>query len=239
MKKVFFIILIVALNAMIGCKHDLPIAISKTNGGTNPIDTVIIIPPPPVDTMICFESQILPLFVSSCAKSGCHDAITAEEDLTLTNYQAIMGGIEANNPSNSEFLEVMLLPQSDNKAMPPAANAPMSAEQIALITQWINQGAQNTTNCANTCDTTLFQYTAHIKPIMSTYCNGCHQGTSPSAGINTSTHAGLNAIVINGKLVGSVDHLVGFSAMPKSQPKMDICLRTKIRKWALAGGPNN
>ena len=239
MKKVIFIISLVVLNAAIGCKHDFPVAISEINGGANPNDTTIINPPPPVDTMICFESQILPLFVSSCAKSGCHDAITAEEDLTLTNYQQIMHGIHANNPSQSLYLHLMLLPQSNGNAMPPSPNAPMSADQIALITQWINQGAQNTTNCANTCDTTLFKYTVDIKPIMSTYCNGCHQGTSPSAGINTSTYAGMSTIVANGKLVGSIDHLVGYSGMPKSQPLMDNCLRTKIRKWALAGGPNN
>jgi len=239
MKKVIFAISIIALNALISCKHELPIAISET-GNSSPIDTTIIPPPPPPeDTIVCFESQILPLFVSSCAKSGCHDAITAEEDLTLTNYQAIMEGIQANNPGQSEFLHVMLLPQSNENAMPPAPNTPMTPEQIALITQWINQGAQNTTNCASNCDTTLFAYTADIKPIMSTYCNGCHQGTSPSAGINTSTHAGLSAIVFNGKLVGSIYHLAGFSAMPKNQPLMSNCFRTKISKWALAGAPNN
>jgi hypothetical protein len=236
MKRALFTISIIALIALVGCKHDLQMAITELNGGS---DTTIINPPPPVDTMICFESQILPLFISSCAKSGCHDAISAEKDYILTSYQAIMEEIVPFNPNNSKFLEVMLLPASENDAMPPLPDARITAEQIALITQWINQGAQNTTNCANTCDTTLFKYTADIKPIVSTYCNGCHQGTSPSAGINTSTYAGISAIVANGKLVGSVDHLVGYSGMPKSQPLMDNCLRTKIRKWALAGGPNN
>ena len=238
MKRIAIVTSIFAALMVTSCKHDLPVAISDLNGGgTGPIDTTIIIPP--VDTVICFESQILPLFVSSCAKSGCHDAITAEKDLVLTNYQAIMEGINANDLSDSEFLQVMLLPQSNEDAMPPAPNLPMTQEQIALITQWINQGAQNTTNCANTCDTTLFQYTAHIKPIMSTYCNGCHQGTSPSAGVNTSTHAGLNTIAENGKLVGTINHLNGFSFMPQNQPKIDICFRTKIQKWVLAGSPNN
>jgi hypothetical protein len=74
---------------------------------------------------------------------------------------------------------------------------------------------------------------------MSTYCNGCHQGTSPSAGINTSTHTGLSAIAANGKLVGVTNHLPGFSFMPQNQPLMDACYRTKIQKWVLAGAPNN
>lgn len=236
MKKALFTISIIVLIALIGCKHDLQMSVAELNGGS---DTTIINPPPPVDTLICFESQILPLFVSSCAKSGCHDAITAEKDYILTSYQSIMEEIVPFNPNDSKFLEVMLLPASENDAMPPLPSARMTAEQIALITQWINQGAQNTTNCANTCDTTQFQYTAHIKPIMSTYCNGCHQGTSPSAGVNTSTHAGLSAIAANGKLVGVTNHLPGFSIMPQNQPLMDACYRTKIRKWVLAGAPNN
>ena len=41
--------------------------------------------PPPVsggggggtgNTTVCFETEILPIFQSNCAKSGCHDAIT-------------------------------------------------------------------------------------------------------------------------------------------------------------------
>ena len=131
MKRALFTISIIALIALVGCKHDLQMAITELNGGS---DTTIINPPPPVDTMICFESQILPLFVSSCAKSGCHDAITAEKDYILTSYQAIMEEIVPFNPNDSKFLEVMLLPATENDAMPPLPSPRMTAEQIALIT---------------------------------------------------------------------------------------------------------
>ena len=56
MKKALFTISVIALIALVGCKHDLQMAITELNGGS---DTTIINPPPPVDTMICFESQIL------------------------------------------------------------------------------------------------------------------------------------------------------------------------------------
>lgn len=181
MKRIASITSIFPALLVSSCKHDLPIAISDLNGRTGLIETTIIIPA--VGNIICFESQILPLFVSLCAKSDFHDANTEKKDLTLTNYQAIMDGINANYASDSEFLQVMLLPQSNEDAMGTALNAPMIQEQIALITQWINQGAHNTTNYSFT--------------------------------------------------------LNDFSFMPQNQPKIDICFRTKIQKWVLAGSPNN
>lgn len=239
--------LIVLMSASIAfissCKHELDY---PDDGNGNPIDTThspvdttdndTIIPPPPVDTMICFESQILPLFVSNCAMPGCHDAATHEEGLRLYTYSGIVSHITAFHPTSGSLMHSIL---GTNDIMPPSPYSPMSSSQIALIQQWINQGAQNTTNCANTCDTTAFTYSADIAPIMSTFCNGCHGGAFPSAGINTSSWSGLQASVTDGSLLGSVEHNSNFSAMPKNAAKMDDCNITKIRKWIQAGAPNN
>ena len=90
-----------------------------------------------------------------------------------------------------------------------------------------------------TCDTTTFKYATDIASIMSSSCNGCHGESSPSAGINTSTWSGLQTIVSDGSLLGSIQHAGGFSPMPKSQAKLDACNISKIRKWIEAGAPNN
>ncbi len=224
------------------CKHELdypdgngnPIDTTTTPIDTSGNDTTIIPPPPPVDTMICFESQILPLFISNCAMPDCHDAITHEEGLRLYDYSHIISHISAFNPTSGSVMHSIM-----NGSMPPNPYNNLSNDQIALIQQWINQGALNTTNCASTCDTTAFTYSADIAPMMGTYCNGCHSGSFPSGGINTSTHAGLQTSVNNGSLLGSVQHASGFSAMPKSAAKMDDCNITKIRKWIQAGALNN
>ena len=221
------------------CKHEL----DHPDDAGNPIDTTgnpndTVVPPPPVDTMVCFESEILPLFVSNCAMPGCHDAITHEEGLRLYDYAHIIQDIVPNQPTQGDLMEVILETDPD-KIMPPPPSNPLSSAQIALIQQWINQGAQNTTNCANTCDTTAFTYSADIAPIMSSYCNGCHSGTFPSGGINTVSWANLQTIVTDGSLLGSVQHNTNFSAMPKNTAKMDDCNITKIRKWIQAGAPNN
>jgi ribosomal protein S16 len=126
-----------------------------------------------------------------------------------------------------------------NDIMPPQPYSPLTSPQIALIQQWISQGAQNTSNCANICDTTAFNYTADVAPILSNFCNGCHGGSFPSDGIITSSWASLQAIVNDGRLIGSIQHESGFSPMPKGSAKMNACNITKIRKWIQAGALNN
>ena len=124
-------------------------------------------------------------------------------------------------------------------SMPPSPNSALSADQISLIQLWINQGAKNTTNCASTCDTTAFNYAADVAPILSTFCNGCHSGNYPSAGITTSSWSSIQAIVYDGRLLGSIQHLNGFSPMPKGSAMMNACNIIKIRKWIQAGALNN
>ena len=230
--------MLVALSCIFSssCKHELDYPDANPNPTDttgNPIDTTT---PPPVDTMVCFESEILPLFVSNCAMSGCHDAITHEEGLRLYTYSGIASHITAFHPTSGSVMHSIL---GTSDIMPPQPYSPLTSSQIALLQQWINQGAQNTTNCANTCDSTAFKYAADIAPIMSTFCNGCHGGSFPSAGINTSTWAGLQTTAGNGHLLGSVQHASGFSAMPKGTAMMDECNITKIRNWIQAGALNN
>jgi hypothetical protein len=256
MKRLLSIISLLSIIGFSSCKHELiyPDNADNTNnngnnngggnngggnngggnngGGNNGGET-------PEDTIVCFETEILPLFQSSCAMSGCHDAITHEEGIRLYTYSGIMQEIVPFQPTEGDIME-SITDNDPDKIMPPPPHSPLSSTQIALIEQWIMQGAQNTTDCAGSaCDSTAFAYSADIVPIMSTFCNGCHSGNFPSAGIVTSTHAGLSAIATSGSLLGSIEHVSSYSAMPKNAAMLDICNRTKIKKWILAGAPNN
>ena len=75
--------------------------------------------------------------------------------------------------------------------MPQAPRAPLTNAQITLIAQWINEGANNKTNCGTPCDSNNFTYSANIKPMMDTYCKGCHSGVSASKGIVLDTYDGV------------------------------------------------
>jgi hypothetical protein len=214
-----FLILISAF-VLLSCKHELDLS----------EDTNL----PPDTSIVCFESEILPLFVSNCAMPECHDAITQEKNIQLTDYANIRNEIVPNEPTSGDIMEAIL-----DGSMPPSPNSALTADQISLIQLWITQGAKNTTNCASICDTTTFNYAADVAPILSNFCNGCHSGNSPSDGINTSSWASLQAIVNDGRLLGSIQHASGFSPMPEGSAKMPACNITKIRKWIQAGALNN
>ena len=56
------------------------------------------VPDPPTDTTqnnpcspdtVYFQNGVLPLIVSSCAKSGCHDAATKAERINLSDYNSL------------------------------------------------------------------------------------------------------------------------------------------------------
>lgn len=89
------------------------------------------------------------------------------------------------------------------------------------------------------CDTTTIGYSVSVAPILSSSCNACHGGNTPSAGIKLDAYAGVKQQVDNGRLFGAITHSPSFSAMPKNAAKLSTCNIAKIRKWIEAGAPNN
>jgi hypothetical protein len=89
------------------------------------------------------------------------------------------------------------------------------------------------------CDTAVITYSQTIAPIISSFCNSCHGGTTPSAGIKLDTYTDAKMQVTNGRLWGAVSHATNYSPMPKNAPQLNACNLSKIRKWLDAGAPNN
>jgi hypothetical protein len=230
MKKILFITtVIISLTVVINaCKHEaLPLVVDATP-----------IPGPVANNGVCFETEILPLMQSNCAKSGCHDAITHEKNLVLNSYANILKrDIVPGNADASKIYKVLFKTGSDR--MPPPPNADLTAAQKALIGKWINEDAKNTVNCNVICDTAQFKYGANISGIMSGYCTGCHSGAAPSGNIDLSNYNAVKIQAANGKLVGSVTHSAGFIAMPQNANKLIDCQITQIKKWVAAGALNN
>jgi uncharacterized membrane protein len=225
-------LLLVLCYPELSCKHlppeNLPPAPGGGVGGGGGTGT----------TAICFESEVLPIFQSNCAKSNCHDAASAKDGYVFDNYQNIIRkNIIPGNATNSKVYKVLF--ETGNDKMPPAPNADLTAAQKAVIGAWINDGAKNTVNCSSNCDTTQFKYAADISKIMTGYCVGCHGGTAPSAAINLSAHQGVAAVAASGRLYNSVIHAAGYSAMPQNANKLSDCQITQIRKWIANGAPNN
>jgi uncharacterized membrane protein len=93
------------------------------------------------------------------------------------------------------------------------------------------------------CDTANITLANKVKPILQGQCYACHSAANAGAtgaGINVETYTNLKAQVDNGKLLKSIKHESGASAMPKgSSSKMDACEIMIIEKWVSKGAPNN
>jgi len=181
---------------------------------------------------ICFQENVLPIFVSKCSMKGCHNSVDKEAEYDFSNYEGIMKGVKANHPLLSDVYTNI---NGGNPSMP--VGGKLTAKEVSYIKLWIKMGAHNTSNCSN-CDTTNFTYTAVIKPIMTNWCVGCHSSTDANGGFNLSNYSGVAASVANNKLMGSIQQLSGYSPMPQGS-KLSDCDIKLIGKWVSAGYPNN
>ena len=138
-------LLVLMMFALSSCKHQPQILPADLTGGNeNPGGGTVGNENNCDPNVVYFEQQILPIIVSNCAKSGCHNSIDHEEDIVLNSYSSIMsdGEISAGNPGNSELYEVITETDPDD-IMPPPPHSPLTSAQIALIRTWIQQGAPN------------------------------------------------------------------------------------------------
>jgi hypothetical protein len=222
-RLVILFLSICTISVLPSCKHEIPTLPVITDPGTGPV---------------CFENEVLPIFQSYCAKSGCHDATSAEDNYILDSYTNIIRrGLRPGNAANSELYEVLI--ENGDDRMPQAPNDPLSAAQINTIARWINEGAQNTTGCAPVCDSSSFTYSGNVKPILQTHCLGCHSGVAVDGGfIPLDTYDAVREMVNGNFLLPAIEQTNAYP-MPKNSAKISDCKITIIRKWIEAGALNN
>ena len=182
---------------------------------------------------ICFERDILPIFNSKCAMSGCHDAGRSAEGYDLSTYKKIVSrGIVKGKPNSSELYEVV----ADGE-MPPRGYTKLSAAEKKMLYDWIADGAKNGINCAVKCDSASSGFAAVIQPMMTKYCVGCHAYPNASAQVELSGYIGVKNSINQG-LLKSLDH-TGYYPMPKGGAKLSDCEIAQVRKWIQRGAPND
>jgi hypothetical protein len=92
------------------------------------------------------------------------------------------------------------------------------------------------------CDTSITKFSTEIRPILQSSCLSCHSNAaalSSGGGIKLQDYADVKTNVLNGRLVGSVDHSQGFSAMPKGGGKLSDCNILIIKTWISKGTLND
>ena len=183
----------------------------------------------------CFSEDVLPIFISNCTMAGCHNANERKGDYDLTNYAGIMQGITPKHPLQSELYLVI---RGNNPSMPQSPYNKLSSHDVNTIKAWIANGAPNSSNC-RTCDTINFTYSGRVSNIMQTWCTGCHNSGSAGGGFNLANYNGVVSAIAGNKLLGSIQHLSGFSSMPKNAGQISQCDIDAIANWINAGYPNN
>jgi len=188
---------------------------------------------------VYFQNEVLPLILSSCATTDCHDKLTGEQEVLLVDYASIIqyGKVKPGNPSGSKIYKKITDTDPEDR-MPPSPKNPLSAEQKNIIRIWIEQGARNN-SCDEGCDTTNVTFSGSVWPIIELHCFGCHSGPQPSGNILLTDYSSVVVQSGNGKLFGAVSHDPGFKPMPKNAPKLSDCKIEKIRIWIDNGTPNN
>jgi len=92
------------------------------------------------------------------------------------------------------------------------------------------------------CNTDVTKFSTEIKPILQSSCLTCHSNSvalSSGGGIKLQDYADVKTYVLNGRLVGSIDHSAGFSAMPKGGGKLTDCNILIIKTWIAKGTLND
>lgn len=87
-----------------------------------------------------FRDRVAPLFADRCL--SCHNSVDRKGDFSLQTRAELLdsGFVEANDPGGSHLLTVLTGESGEPATMPKNAD-PLSDDDIAVIRQWIQQGA--------------------------------------------------------------------------------------------------
>ena len=92
-----------------------------------------------------YRDLVMPILESKCY--NCHSATKKKGGLRLDNEEFIREGgkngsvFTAGNPEGSNLYTALLLPEDDDKHMPPKGKPQLSEQEIATIHFWIKKGA--------------------------------------------------------------------------------------------------
>lgn len=183
----------------------------------------------------CYNDKVKNLLVTHCAGTGCHNSQDKEKGFDFTNYDGVMKAVKAKHALQSELYTV--LNRTGEEQMPP--NYSLSKEEKAMIKNWINNGALNNSCVVQTCDSSQITY-SKVSKVLQANCTGCHNKNNVSGGIVLDTYSGVLASQNNNnRLLGSIQHETGYSAMPKFTAQLSACDIRLIEKWVETGMPNN
>lgn len=99
--------------------------------------------------LMLYADMVAPVLEARCI--SCHNPQRAKGGLTMTRYHDLFGAGDSNRPAvvpgsltESEAMVRIMLPAGDDERMPPEGKAPLTTDEIALLSYWIKAGASDT-----------------------------------------------------------------------------------------------
>lgn len=124
-----------------------------------------------------FNTQVKPILEAAC--THCHGAEKDKGDFRLHTKEDLLKGNE-NGPgltsgdiTKSALYTTLILAHDDDMVMPPAKEGVLAANQIEVIKNWIEQGAEWPAGVTLGV-TPRIDFVKHIQPILEQNCVTCH-----------------------------------------------------------------
>ncbi len=155
---------------------------------------------------ICFEGEVLTIFLNSCSMTGCHDG-SSDNEYVLDNYIDISDAVISGKPYKSPAYRAIISTAGERR-MPP--DRPLSLENRTIIRLWIEQGAR-LTSCPDTTSqppgyvNPLACFSRDILPSLVSGCamTGCHDAVTHKEGYTFTGYSTTLRAVKPGDPTGS------------------------------------
>ncbi len=148
-----------------------------------------------------FKTHILPILQDSCVK--CHGEEKQKDDLRLDTFEYTLKGGEhgavvvAEDLIGSSLFQRITLPADDDDIMPPKGG-PLSKNQIALIKNWIANGAKAEAKVEAPAPKVAEKkaegssvFVEYVLPILEASCTDCHGEDKQKAGLRLDSIAAV------------------------------------------------
>jgi uncharacterized membrane protein len=127
-----------------------------------------------VDDLVVFKDLIHPIIEQNCLT--CHNPDKQKGKLSLETYAGHLEGgdmgpsVVPNDADNSELVFRITLPEDDEEFMPTDGKPPLTTEEVAFISWWIENGASDTATIASfeTIPAAIEQYIVGVFDMMLT-----------------------------------------------------------------------
>ncbi len=226
----------------------------------NPLFLLLAIPQPP-SAGIDFARDVRPILERFCVE--CHGAALAEADLRLDVRDRFLSGGASGRPVVSGNAGASLLYQrivsSDPEVRMPWYQEPLSAGEIEILRQWIDEGASWPESSPSPARTPLaatearWHFNRDVRPILAE-CYSCHgpDRNQRQAGLRLDREEAAKATLPSGNVaivpgapersallsrVIHPDENVRMPAVASGKPRLSDSRIDTLRRWIADGAP--